>query len=214
MAQLRLYSDVKEGILMRTRSVGRSVAALAAGLTLAALTVVTPAMADDLVEPAPPAEDAPVSGALDPTTFEGEVFVLTPQGPVQTEVKAGELPTAAAAIREEVAAGRMTTDAEALKSCLAWRNAVAGPATWWTSGNGCAIIGYVGSTWGYQWNNASDMMICARGKGFTNNGIYWPSAGCSNSGGGVTVQWGNTLAYAQMKGLSISTITAAAYNWR
>ncbi len=86
--------------------------------------------------------------------------------------------------------------------------------TWFTSVQGCAVFGYPGYQREYYWENASDVTLCTKGKGFNaSQAAVWHSTGCGN-GDAYRVPWGNVLAYTQMQGMSSSWATGAAYLWR
>lgn len=90
---------------------------------------------------------------------------------------------------------------------------LAGPFGYATSVQGCAVIGYPGYQREYHWYKESDVSICTHGKGFnSSNAATWYNTGCQD--GNWLVPWGNTLAYTQMQGLSLSGATGAAYVWR
>lgn len=164
-----------------------------------------------------PITDSPVSGTLDPSTFEGPVLIATESGEYLTYVNSGELINTAQSVRNDVAKGvepaGATTDAAARATCGTWHNAVAGPSVWWTSVDGCAVFGYPGYVRYYSWENMSDVSACVQGKGWNSSGAAtWTSLGCTDNAD-VAVAWGNVLAYTQVKGVSISTVTGAAYQW-
>ncbi|WP_139256736.1 hypothetical protein [Herbiconiux ginsengi] len=162
------------------------------------------------------------TGTLDPLTYEGSVIVATTAGDVLTTVHAGELPEVAASIRARVAAGTLdpTTAGEAdgvqpLKSggCHDWANAVAGAFSYAESTTGCAVIGYPGYNRVYNWSNKSGVQLCVQAKSFKSpGGMAWTAIGCQG-GKDVSVSWGNTFAYTQVRGQSLSSVTGAAYIW-
>lgn len=160
--------------------------------------------------------DHPVSGVLDPATFEGPVLIATTAGEIPITVKKGELLGKAKNVRAAVARGdsvQNLSNATALASCGSWHNAVALPTSYATSANGCAVAGYSGYTRPYSWSNQSDVTACVRGKGYKGSTVIWQGLGACNSANDVRVPWGNVLAYTQTSGRSLSGVTGAAYRW-
>lgn len=192
----------------------------------------SPANASTAVE-AP--DVASLSGVLDPSTFEGPVLIATPEGEVLTAVEAGELEAEAAAIRSDVQAGSLAPDRDLAEgkagalsddmvlnadgdwvtimgTCSTWQNAIASPFSYALSGTGCAVFGYEGYKRSYAWRNNSDVSLCVQALGFVNSSQQFYSLGCSPTNG-VSINWGNVLAYTQVKALSLSGATGAAYSW-
>lgn len=185
--------------------------------------------------PAAQASTAPVEGQLDPATYEGALIVATDKGDVVVTVEAGEgtlftnradgnvdsLPAEAAEIVDNT--GVSVADAESgrlsqsemgtLASCGVWLNAVAGPGVYWETVDGCAVAGYPGYKREYSWDNKSDVLICAQGRGW-NPSLTWYGLGCSYDGGTASVPWGNSFAYTKVKAMSVSGVTGAGYSWR
>ncbi|PZF10427.1 hypothetical protein DEI98_09240 [Curtobacterium sp. MCLR17_034] len=159
-----------------------------------------------------------MGGTLDPETYSGALLVATPEGDeVPVMVKSGEAPEAIARIRTQAVDGTLATSREmsaAAVSCGVFVNAIASPFGYAVSPQGCAVAGYRGYQREYRWNNTSDVELCAQGKGFVNNGTteVYQSTGCTS--GAYSVSWGNSLAYTQMKGMSLSGVTGAAYQFR
>ncbi len=156
------------------------------------------------------------SGPLDPATFAGNVLIATPSGDVAVTVRAGQLKAKAASVRAAVARGLQPSALSTFSTtgtCSEWHQAVAGPDSWWVSSDGCAVFGYVGYERPYSWINESDVEACVAGKGFDSSGSQiWGSMGCQDASD-VYVPWGNVLAYTQTEGLSLSSVTGAAYQW-
>lgn len=155
---------------------------------------------------------------LDPDTFAGPVLIATPSGEVYADVKAGELRAVAREIRANAQKGQIDQNNSVTPnaSCGVWLNTVAGPATWWYSGDGCAVFGYTGYQRQYAWANTSSVTICAKARGFNSSGVetfYYLGCIAGGSSRAPSVPWGNTLAYTGMQGLSVSGLTAG-YQWR
>lgn len=173
-------------------------------------------------------------GQPDPSTYEGNIIVATDKGDVVVSVKAGEaalfldradgsldsLPAKAAQIVEqsgvsvEDARAGLLSDADVgiLAACGIWMNSVAGPGTYWTSVDGCAVAGYPGYYRGYTWSTGGTYLICAQARGW-NPGATWYGIGCSSTGGGASVPWGNSFAYTKMRANSILTVFPTGYSW-
>jgi hypothetical protein len=185
-------------------------------IVVAQISIAGPASADDAGSERPltaTREDV----ALDLATFEGPLVVATPSGAeVVVDVKAGQASVMAETIQAADIDG--TLDSLPIRSsragCGQKVRSVAGIGnTYATSVQGCAVIGYPGYRREYVWENTSDVYLCTRARGFNAVVATWYSTGC---GGGATflVPWGNTLAYTQMQGSSMSWATGAAYVWR
>lgn len=206
-----MFADVKSARLS-------TVAIAGCATILLSLLGPSPALADDDATARGVEHVTAEVGALDPATFEGPLIVATPSGSeLVVDVKAGEAQAVADAIQAADIDG--TLDSMAIRTsragCGQKVRSVAGMAnTYATSVQGCAVIGYPGYRREYVWVNDSDVHLCTRARGFGgNNAAVWYSTGC---GGGATflVPWGNTLAYTQMQGTSMSWATGAAYLWR
>jgi len=191
--------------------------AVAAGLMIASPAHAATASTNAAMD----AEKVSVShmgGSLDPETYSGALLVATPEGDeVPVMVNSGEAPEVIARIRTESANGTLAASRDmsvAAVSCGVFVNAVALPFSYSTSPQGCAVAGYPGYQREYRWNNTSDVELCTQGKGFVNNGTLevYQSTGCTS--GAYSVSWGNSLAYTQMKGMSLSGATGAAYQFR
>lgn len=126
----------------------------------------------------------------------------------------GEAPGVIKAVRDADAAGKLQTLGKTvapMAGCGETVRAVAGPGVWWNSVQGCAVIGYPGYSREYNWVNTSSGYICTNGRGYTASGVAgWYSTSCS--GGAHLVPWGNTLAYTQMRGMSLSG-GIGTYDW-
>lgn len=214
------------------RSIGRSTK-IAVVVALAGFAVLAggPVNAVGLTG-APPALPA---GQLDASTFQGNMVVATEGGDVVVSVDSGEaalfldrpdgkltsLSEDAAAIVEatgiaasDADAGRLSTsEVGILAACGVTLNTLAGPGVYWNSVDGCAVAGYPGYKREYKWDNRSDVLICVQARGW-NPGETWYGLGCSYSGGTQSVNWGNSFAYTKVKGMSVSGVTGASYNWR
>lgn len=171
---------------------------------------------------APNHDEPEVSGPIDLDTFEGPLTVELDGQLVEINVEYGQAEETVAALRAGEASAVQSARSGSVVAPLAvcvetWKNAVAGPGTYWTSANGCSIWGSVGFKKGYDVYNASDVNICSQGKGFNSAGTQgWYGFGCVGSGstGGGTVAWGNVAANSQVRAQSGSLVTGAAYQWR
>jgi len=197
-------------------------AAVTAALVVVGVSALAVAPAANAETPTPQAapvvtSDAAPQGALDPATFEGRLVVAVPSGhEVVVNVKAGEAPAVVKQIQSADAAGKAQKLGQVvapLAGCGENVRSLAGPFGYATSVQGCAVIGYPGYQREYHWYKESDVSICTHGKGFnSSNAATWYNTGCQD--GNWLVPWGNTLAYTQMQGLSLSGATGAAYVWR
>lgn len=209
------------------------VAGSAIGLSLGAIPAAHAANSGD---PLPSDVDSSsVEEQLDPATYQGNLSVATDHGDVVVSVEAGEaalflnradgsldsLSTEAAQIVED--SGISVADAEAgvlsrgeigvLAACGIWMNAVAGPGVYWETVDGCAVAGYPGYYRGYSWATGGTYLICAQARGW-NPGATWYGVGCSDTSGGGSVPWGNSLAYTKMRANAIVTVSPIGYSWR
>lgn len=202
----------------------RGVSLLAAVLLVA--IVVTPANAandNKTGAGSTSVQSQPLSnGPLDPKTFGGPVFIATPDGEVLVTVNEGELEAVAAEVRNGVAKGLIETSnatsavMQPMGGCSDWENAVASPFGYANSNPGCAVFGYTGYWRYYQWTNTSSVQACVQNKGWSSvdsSNAIWGGMGCSGSGGSGSIHWGNVLAYTQVRGLSLSGLTGATYQW-
>jgi hypothetical protein len=161
---------------------------------------------------------AQMGGPLDPETYSGAILVATPEGDeVPIMVESGEAPEAIARVRAQAATGTLAVSRDmsiAAVECGKFVNGIASPFGYATSPQGCAVAGYPGYQRQYFWRNTSDVQLCTQGKGFVNNGNLevYQSTGCT--AGAYSVSWGNSLAYTQMKGMSLSGATGASYQFR
>lgn len=99
--------------------------------------------------------DHETSGLIDLATFEGPLTVEVDGQLVEINVKYGQAEQTVEALRsgEEPTAlsARSGSEAAPMAICVEeWKNAVAGPGTWWTSANGCSIWGSPGFQKGYE----------------------------------------------------------------
>lgn len=208
----------EQGMQVRTRKFALGVAVVAAAIsTLAIAPAANATPAPAAATQAVTADVAPPAVALDPSTFSGPLVIAVPSGhEVVVNVKAGDAPKVIADVQAADRAGKTQTLGKVMASmsgCGETVHSVAGPGTWWTSVQGCAVAGYNGYNRQYHWENGSDVELCTNGRGYnSSHAAAWYSTGCS--GGDYSVPWGNVLAYTQMQGFSLSGVTGAAYLWR
>jgi hypothetical protein len=155
--------------------------------------------------------DSEESHLLNPYVYGGELTVAVQNGFVDVFAEPGQARAVIEAVREQPVLDRPGA------SCVKqWRNAVAGPGTWYTSANGCAVAGYAGYQQRYTVSNGSDFDVCAQGKGWNGGAPLWKGFGCVSApgtGGGL-VAWGNVLGYMQMKAISLGSPFPGGYMWR
>lgn len=193
----------------------RKILAVAAIAGLATLGATGTAFADDYVEPE-------VSGPIDLDTFEGPLTIEVDGQLVEIDVEYGQAEETVAAIRAGDLPATQSARSGAVVAPMAicvdtWKNAVAGPGTYWTSANGCSIWGSNGFKKGYEVSNRSDVNLCAQGKGFNSAGTQsWYGFGCASGGSNIggSVSWGNVVANSQTRAQSMSLVTGAAYQWK
>lgn len=213
---------------LRIASIGGAILALSLGVMPAANAATQPnsASEDSRAELA--------DGQLDPSTYEGNMIVATDEGDIVVSVKAGEAslfldredgsldsltPEAAQIVDtsgisvEEAKAGRPSEkDVGILAACGIWMNSVAGPGVYWESVDGCAVAGYPGYVRGYTWSTGGTYLICAQARGWS-PGATWYGIGCSPTGGGANVPWGNSFAYTKMRANATVSIFGIGYSW-
>lgn len=210
--------------MFKTKFVTKAAVAIAGAALIATITVPAANAETDAKVALPVAADHTetlTNGSLDPDTFEGPVRIATTAGEVLIKVSAGELPSKAAAVRAEVAEGKLAPsaiksgpDASILAGgCDNWQLAVAGPFGYANSTPGCAVFGYPGYERIYNWANGSNVQLCVQAKGWNGAGAEtWYVLGCQGNQDWL-VPWGNTLAYTQVRGKSLSGATGAGYSW-
>jgi hypothetical protein len=194
---------------------------VAASLLLTAVLVLAPAVTASAAADVDP-DDHPVSGPIDRATYAGALSIgLSEEEVVEVWVSSGGAPQAiddAVSLGDAADGTSISRDVAPLATvCGTWKNAVAGPGAYWTSLNGCALAGNRGYRAGYTIANVSSVSICSQGKGYNAAGTMgWYGLGCRGSGGegGGTVPWDNVLAYTQARGMSLSGVTGASYQWK
>jgi hypothetical protein len=178
--------------------------------------IASSAVASTVTEASQPVMDA--KSPLDPATYAGKLAVATPVGDVMVTVDAGEAPSMIRDIRSAAERGEAGSFGPVLRAgtgCGSMVRSVAGPGIYWVTVDGCAVAGYPGYKREYRWNNRSDVLMCADGRGFTSSGARtWYSASCTYDTATVSVPWGNVLAYTEMQAMSGSGATGAAFEWR
>lgn len=92
--------------------------------------------------------------------------------------------------------------------------------TWVESVDGCGIIGFDSTArWTYAWTQPEGLWnpgpACTQGRGYYTGTTVprWYSAGCGTSGG-VTVQIGNIITVAKMRGYTVVPSRIGYTAWR
>lgn len=171
--------------------------AFGGGVALAAMSVLggTPATASEPTNPfgATVVDDAGLSGPLYLADEHGESTLVGSNGKVMSTIN-------------PLAAG------------CSWTNmTVPAGGTWFTSVDGCSLIGATNSAshlYKYEVDSKSQGNPCVQGRGYSKTGTSWSASyqpiGCGKSGS-KTITIGNVITVSKVKAQSIGTVGTALF---
>lgn len=163
-----------------------------------------------------------VSAPASASASESDVW-LTPAAEMQDFVQHGDLVAVDAhgdgRRAEIVGDGEVAIDDSAPVVCSWYTFAVPIGGAWYTSVDGCSLVGFDGSSrHQYAWvvDPRSNGTACLQGRGYVKNGVSWQERyeglGCGKDGG-ASVVIGNVITNAKVKGQSIGA-SGTAMRWQ